>query len=354
MEGMALLFLALGLLSLVQALERQSTRWSALTGGLLGTAVGFHPICVYFVMTALILIGFLTPAGRKGKMLLGCVAGGLVPAALFVWCWSPHLLWSIEQFRWSSRNQVGSHVQQVNVAKLMRVLHWSRYWWVSLVATVALFFLPVLAKGWITGRPIRMKKDRELLWAAAAGFSFAGLLVSISSAKHPYYLVFFTLWPLIGLGVLVESLAEEDRRLRNMALAVGVMLFLCWVPSLLWNVMRFRETVLYRDKLNQAVFARRLAGLIPSGARATGSPELFLIARKAGLNFTPLPWFPERTEVPADTWIVLSREDRLEGDAIAPESLTDRVVTYEGAAFPGATQLEYAFSVFGPKRATVK
>ena len=353
MEGMAFLFLSLGMLSLVRALERQSPRWSGLTGGLLGMAVGFHPICVYFVITALVLLGFLTPAGRKGKMILGCVAGGLVPAALFAWCWSPHLLWSIEQFRWSSRYQIGTHSRD-NFGKLMRVLHWSRYWWVGLVCTVTLFILPVIGKGWMTGRPVGLTKGRDALWAAAAGFSCAGLFVSISSAKHPYYLVYFTPWPLIALGVLVESWAGQDRRLRNVALAFGSLLFLCWVPSLLWNAMRFRETVLHRDKLDQVVFARKLAGLIPPGERVTGSPELFLVARKAGLKFTPLPWFHERIEVPAGTWIVLSREDRLEGNAIEPGNLAARAVTYEGEAFPGATQLEYPFSIFSPFRTTAE
>jgi 4-amino-4-deoxy-L-arabinose transferase-like glycosyltransferase len=353
MDGMALLFLALGLLGLVRALERQSLRWAALTGGLLGTAVGFHPICAYFVMTALLLFGLLSPAGRKGKMILGCVAGGLIPAALFAWCWSPHLLWSIEQFRWSSRYQAGMRSQE-SFAKLIRVLHWSRYWWVGLVATIALFFLPVILKGWFTGRPLRLKESRDLLWATAAGFSFTGLLVSVSSAKHPYYLVYFTPWPLIALGVLVESLGEEYRRLRNVAVAVGVLLFLCWVPSLLWNAMRFREAAIHRDKLDQAVFAGKLAGLIPAEARVTGSPELFLVARKAGLNFTPLTWFHERTEVPGETWIVLSREDCRQGDSIELRNLAARVVIFEGEAFPGTAELEYPFTVYGPIRATVK
>jgi 4-amino-4-deoxy-L-arabinose transferase-like glycosyltransferase len=250
MDGLALLFLATGLLGLVRVLDRQSPRWAAVCGCLLGTAVGFHPMCVQFVMVAMLLLAYRASGVSRWKLPLAFAAGGLIPAALFVWCWSPDLVGSIEQFRWASRFQAASRSRD-DIAKFLRVLRWSRYWWAGLVATVMLFFLPIVVGGLITGRPLKLSRDTASLWVGSAGFSLAGLSVLLSSAKHPYYLVYFTVWPVIGLGVLVESMAKEDKRVRNAALGLGALLFLCWLPSLLWNSLRFREMMLYRGNLDQ-------------------------------------------------------------------------------------------------------
>ena len=54
-------------------------------------------------------------------------------------------------------------------------------------------------------------------------------------------------------------------------------------------MMRAREVILYRGAgLDQGAFARRLAALIPEGAHVTGTPELYLIVRRAGLDYRPL------------------------------------------------------------------
>jgi hypothetical protein len=181
------------------------------------------------------------------------------------------------------------------------------------------------------------------------GFSVAGLFSLLRSMMFPYYLVYFTVWPVIALGLLVDGLAADRRALRRAAVAVGAVVILCWAPSLLWNAMRAREAMRARGALDQRAFARRLAAVVPAGAPVTGTPELYLIARRAGLDFTPLTWFPEGEPVRPDAWIILSRKNRSEAIRVDPRSLEGRVVVFDGAAFPGVKYLGYPITVFGPQ-----
>ncbi len=114
----------------------------------------------------------------------------------------------------------------------------------------------------------------------------------------------------------------------------AILLFACWIPSLFWNVMRFREAVLYHERLDPSIFARGLASHIPPDIKLTGSPELFLIAKKAGLDFTPLSGYPSRTEVPAGTWVLLTEGDHREGERVAPGNLSARPVVLSSSRGP--------------------
>ena len=348
MEGLALLFLALGLICLVKTMEGAAVRWAIACGILVGTAAGFHPNGVYFGAVAFLLLGLWGPAGRRWKVMAGLAAGALIPTLLVAWCWSDDLLGAIEQFRWASRVHFASGAVRTT-AKLLVVLGPSKFWWVGLVA-VALLSLPFMIDSFVRRRSLGLAKEYEALVAAVFGFSLAGLLCVVLSVKFPYYLVYLSLWPVIGISTFLTSSTTGPRGWRKVAIGGAILLFACWIPSLFWNVMRFREAVLYRSRLDPSVFARSLARHIPPDIKLTGSPELFLIAKKAGLDFAPLPWLQSNTEVPAGTWILLTEGDHREGKRVAPEDLSARPLVFEGAAYPGTKYFEYRYVVFGPMR----
>ena len=74
------------------------------------------------------------------------------------------------------------------------------------------------------------------------------------------------------------------------------------------------------------------------------------LAKKAGLDFAPLPWLQSGTEVPADTWILLTEDDHREGKRVAADNLGARTIVFRGPAFPGTKYFEYPYVVFGPMR----
>ena len=352
MEGLALLSLSLGLICLVKAMEGAAVRWAIACGILLGTAAGFHPNGVYFGGMAFLLLGLWGPWGRRWKVMAGLAAGALVPTLLVAWCWSDDLLGAIEQFRWASRVHFASGSVRTT-AKLLVVIGPSRFWWAGLVA-VALFSIPFTMASLMRRRSLGLAEEHEALVAAVFGFSLAGLICIMLSVKFPYYLVYLSLWPIIGIGTFLASSTSGSRGWRILAIGSAILLFSCWIPSLFWNVMRFREAVLYRSRLDPAIFARSLASHIPPDIKLTGSPELFLIARKAGLDFAPLPWLQSGIEVPAGTWVLLTEDDHREGKRVAADNLGAREVVFEGPAFPGTKYFEYRYVVFGPMHGPVR
>ena len=348
MEGLALLFLALGLICLVKAMEGAAVRWAIACGILLGTAAGFHPNCVHFGAVAFILLGLWAPAGRRWMVMAGLAAGALIPTLLVAWCWSDDLPGAIEQFRWASRVHFTNGAVSTT-ARLLVVLGPSKFWWVGLVA-VALLSLPFMIDSLARRRPLGLAEEHKALVAAVFGFSLAGLLCVVLSVKFPYYLVYLSLWPVMAVSTFITVAPSAPRGWRKMAIGLAVLLFACWLPSLFWNVMRFREAVLFRARLDPAIFARSLASHIPPDVKVVGSPELFLIARKAGLDFAPLPWLSSGMEVPAGTWVVLTEDDPRERGRVAPDNLGARDIVFEGAAFPGTKYFEFPYVVFGPMR----
>jgi hypothetical protein len=81
-----------------------------------------------------------------------------------------------------------------------------------------------------------------------------------------------------------------------------------------------------------------------------GSPPLFIIARNARLDFTPLAWFNEPTEVAPETWLLLTEEDWLKANRVRSSDQASRSLVYRGPAFPGASGgwFDYPIVILGP------
>jgi hypothetical protein len=234
----------------------------------------------------------------------------MIPLALVLWCWSPDFAAALEQFRWCLGTQ--SPPTADKLISLFHNLRLSKYFVISLILVVWFLLVP-LSLLWVR-RPAlaRTAEGSGPLLILATAFSVAGFLTVVRGAL-PYYLVYFTSWPILGLSVLWESSrrAKLPWARTSQALFYTALCAVCsaWLISLAWNALRLRESVLYSQILDQRAFSRKLSRLIPRGTKVVVSPDLFLIAELADLDYELLPWFNDEAEVPPNAWLLLIDRD---------------------------------------------
>ena len=199
----------------------------------------------------------------------------------------------------------------------------------------------------VGGRRVLTDEKQEPVWLAACTFAAAGLGCLISRAVYPYYLVYFTVWPVVALAVTVTA-GPAGRAFRACLPAVVAVVVLSWVPSLLWNGMRLRESLICRRQLDHSHFVRQLRLAIPAGTEVVGNPLFLVMTREAGLNFTPLPWYAEQAPAPPRAWLLLSREELKRPKWSAAASMQGRLVVAEDDAFPGPGAFHLEYVIFGP------
>lgn len=349
MEGLSLLMLVFALICLWQGIHWKSFFWSAASGTCLGLAVGFHPVALYFGCAMLVAVIVATDSGRD-RIISGIITGGCFPLALVLWCWMPNISASWEQFHWRLTTQFANDAH-VNLGHWIQTLLWSKYWVIALVTVTAVWLAPLAAKRLYRRARQGPLEPNETLWVLAALFSVAWviLLVSNNRSLFPYYLVYFTVWPVLALAVMWESSRDNPRHLR-LQQAIGLFLLLAWLPSLAWNAMRFRELAMNYERIDSRPFGDLLVKLIPAEAEVTGTPELFIVARDAKLKFDPPPSQQYNVDVSRTAWVIVTEQDRTD-ERITPGSLIGRPIVFEGSVFPRATHpgLRCPVIVYGPK-----
>jgi hypothetical protein len=273
--------------------------------------------------------------------LLGASMAGM----LIVLCWLPDISTSFAQLCWHmARVRSGSIFAKG--LRLLTELTWTR-WWILFLIAVTLTLLVPAAAVWI-----RLLRDRtsaspaQKLWMIAAGFSAAGLVSVFGAAANPYYLVYFTPWPVVALSILAVTRAPSPAMRRVVLIAVTTGLVV-WLPSLARNVFGVSQAARYYSRLSSEPFARRLALAVPPGVRVTGTPELFVFARQANVDFAPLPFFSEQSRVAAGEYILLTEEDLIDGFRVRRESLSNRPVLFRGSVFPSAGKYHYPVILLG-------
>jgi|GEM_PF-3369699 len=352
MEGVCLLLLAGAFVALVQATVKRSYSAAVLAGFLLGASVGFHPSTAFFALSACFLVPALGKGGGLARFIcLG--AGGLMAVALILACWMPSPASALEQFRWGLR-----YGAEINTQSLWAVLMSNRVmfkaWFLGLSSFTVLVLIPlgtaVALKGGFAAQD-HLQRTVFFIAAAFAVSALLGILVLVGSAFKTYYIVCFSVWPIIALLVYLES-ARSRKTVQHALLAVGAALCACWLPGLRYNAYHVRESLTNYHLLDPTRVAGRLAGVVPKSADATGSPELFFIASKAGLNFIPLPWYSKVIAVPPGTYLLLSEYDWKHGRA--PQALVDpctpaaRSLLFEANLAPGTALRWQNYYVFGP------
>lgn len=187
------------------------------------------------------------------------------------------------------------------------LLQWSRYWVFFLLFCSIFWAIPSVLRDRIKLHKVYMTRSFLLLRGIAALFSIAAILMYLSSSRNPYYFVLLSIWPMTLLATFLNFNGRKPRR--SIIILCGVLVaVICWFPSMFWNVMRCRESWIWRESISKQNMITSLASLGVEQAEVYGAPEYFIAAHKAGLRFTPLPFYDYDSGIapPADAWLLLS------------------------------------------------
>ena len=348
-DGVSHLLVVIGYLSLVSALSRGS-RWRlGMSATFIGLAIGFNPGAVFFGFALVVAVALWTPAREWARSVGAMAAGVVVPAVIFLACWLPSLPASFEQFRWyvyeSTRGAwVASMPERLEA--IWRMPFWAKYWILALVCTLPLLLVRGVLGGRDRGGVARVLPGTALLFGLAA----AGLF--LNSSMHAYYFVFFTVWPPCAMLSAWESGAGR-RKWRPVFAVWAAVTVVSWLPSFAWNVGRFREALLDYGNLAKNDMIQQLAELIPDDAMATGDPVCFVVAHKAGRDYTPLPFYERDAglDVPADEWCLVGSRYLGILDRRVPGWRDERRLVYSGVAFKESYSLRWDYFVYAPEGA---
>lgn len=350
-EGVASLFVSLGFICLVKACTgEKQRRWMLLAGCCTGLACGVNPACAFFGIAAAIVVILLK---RSWLPSLSLLAIGVLPAAICVLlCWLPDPVASYKQFMWYYTMSTWGGDLRLSTERLLTVwkgMSLARFWIVLQLVFAAISLM------WVGVHSKRLRgRNDPLLTTVVAASVYAALAFAMffNSSLYSYYLVLVVVWPVIAALGLVELNWDRWVTKHRVILAgVAMIVLICWLPSLFWNVMRCREAVLWHRILDKSPMSGELARHIPSKATVMGDPDYFIVARNAGLTFTPLPWY--RTDkgirVSNNVWLVVS--PRFVGilNQASPSNLEGRPLVYSGTAFAGSTYTEYSYLIYGEK-----
>jgi hypothetical protein len=348
MEGLVLACVALAFVGLLYAVRTSVPRWSAVCGLGLGMAAGFHPISLVFLLPTAASLWFV-PAKDRLRVVAGFLAGGLIPAFLVLLCWLPDVSASVQQFLWHSRKATGYGSVADRISHLLGVLQWSRWWVVALGLVTVGWLLPRLVRAFVRRPCLATAEPRECLEVLASLFAVGGLLVLCTPAVFPYYLVHFTLWPVVALSVGAYRLPGGAPR--RAAAAVLAITALCWLPSFAWNALRWRGMAINYTRMVPARWSARVASVIPPDSHVVGSPELLTVVRGAGRSYEPFPWIDwaldHKVTLPRDAWITLTESD-WHYLRRTRSNVAERQVVYDGPAYGGVPHLDSRFVIVGP------
>jgi 4-amino-4-deoxy-L-arabinose transferase-like glycosyltransferase len=341
-EGCAILCVVLAFLFLQRFDEKPSGR-NALSVGFFGTmALAFHPVTAAFLLVNVLLLAIRSRrSGTLPNAFLGFF-GGVAPACLLVLaCVQFRVLEALQQFQ--------AHLQLVQepgtwLQKLLRelsVLRWSKWFFIALVIATLLICAPIAVAQ--LRRLLREPIKGSFFTASLALYSVAGLVCLISKSVHPYYIVYFSIWP-IALLVYEAERHRENRR----CWALALILALAWVPSAAWNVMRARDVVINYRQLRHDYIVGRLKRSVPPDAPVDGDPLLLSLAEEAGLNYTPTAWYAEKSRVPDRDWILVRGQEYQDPLYFFPADEKARGMEFCADAFPGARQLSFDVCLLRP------
>jgi hypothetical protein len=339
MEGACFCCLAGGYASVVRSIRTGSFSSSFLAGLFLFGAVGFHPVTILFpVATGLVIL-----LRRKRQDILAYLCGAFTVGMLWLMCWWPNVVASVEQLHWHLRRTQGESRTSAWVHALSR-MEWSRYWLICLIVLTIVTAAVLL---------LRLRKERGKqggdiaynvgAWAVLfSGCALATFLIVAGSKFLPYYFLYFTMWPVIGVGALWEQGYFTCVSRTWKAVSIGL-LVCAWLPSAAWNTRRAIVPILDFGKLDRTDWEKALASIIPKHSRVTGSTEYFILTRRCDFTFIPIPFYSD-APLPAENWILLDGYDYREGRRIDHKALEGRKIAARGEVCPlarGADRLEF-------------
>ena len=348
-DGVSHLLVVIGYLSLVSALSRGS-RWRlGMSATFIGLAIGFNPGAVFFGFALVVAVALWTPAREWARSVGAMAAGVVVPAVIFLACWLPSLPASFEQFRWYVYESTkGGWVASMSerLTAVWQMPFWSKYWVLALVATLPLLLLRVAM---LPREGDERDRSQWLIPVTCLIFGLAAAMLYLNSSMHAFYFVFFTIWPIGGMLSLWEN--GGWRRWRPVFVAWSVLVTLAWLPSLMWNATRCREALLSHRALTKEGIVEDVSRYVPHDVSVTGDPAYFVVAHRAGLRFTPLPFYEvdPGLSVGDDDWCIVGSRYLAALDRQSPGWRNGRALLHTGTAFKESYSWSHNYYIFGPR-----
>jgi len=337
MDGLALLCLAGAFIFTEKTWKSSRCGYALIVGILLGLACSFHPISWAFgVAASIIIISKMRLSG-----LASIVSGICLTVPVDLWCWHFDIGHALTQFFWHARLQRSDSIHQAFFT-LVSVLRWSRYWFLALLIFTVFYLLPV---AWREMCRVRAGNadDRSIHLIMVALFALAGLLCIFRTSVHPYYLIFFTVWPILGIAMLIEIHGRRSLPF----FALGLMI---WSSSCLWNLFRVRESIIYHSQLSHNYIVQIIQRGVPTESSIVTTPELYILPAEAGYRLEVTPWFQERSAVCRECYLLIEYKEYEHPAYVASDEISSRQVLYSGSAFPHAGPLEYPLVLLSPSK----
>ena len=338
MDGIALLAVVLLFVRVDRYCERRSATDAWLGGFLAGFGVLVHPLCAIFGLVAFLVVAFRGRVRGAGRFCLGAAIN--IPLLLVLWHFHPVESWAQFHFVATALNKITG----VNrLSKAVAVLRWSRYWFLSLLVVAVCC---ASASLWMLLRKVKASFDpgwnRD--FALASLFCGAALTLLIRSSFYPYYIIYFSVWPMLCGVILIERFWPRFR-------VIAIVWLLIWCSSAAWNLLRLREPLKFYSKLSHQFLVRELSQDVPIDATVMTSSELYAIPIEANyVHRTLLTFDPTEQDACARCFLLIPQTMFDKADYIQRSNLQQRNILYAGPAFPGAGVLQYPVVILSPKR----
>jgi len=348
MDGLALLMVVISFMMLNRFYKEPNCRNVFCAAFFGASALAFHPVTGLFLALGASLIFFVS---YKRKCLFGSflsyVVGLAVVAFLVLVCVHFHPIEALQQFRWHMQyNCMSGTTLKAKLLNLLLVIRWSKWFFAALACFTFFAAVPITLVKLSQWR--RKLIDGESFFALSmALFSVAGLVCLISKAVFPYYIIYFSIWPIALIAVSAERLLLRARPVK-LAAAAAIIIFLAWLPSAAWNAMRMREAFLYRNQLRHDSILAWLQKSIPANAKVSGDPLIYMLAEEAHLDFTPSPWIAEGSHAPGGAWLLLSEPEYTAPEYFSKADVHRRTVVFCSNAFPGAKDIIFNVCLLRP------
>jgi hypothetical protein len=263
-------------------------------------------------------------------------------------CIHYHPIEALQQLRWHLNYNYlkGTTTLKSQWTNLLGVLRWSKWFFLALVAFTAIAALPVAS---IELRKLRRDgiDSKSFFRLSLTLFAVAGLACLVTKAVYPYYIIYFSIWPIALLAMEAEQRVLVKRP-AVLPIAIAAILFVAWLPSAGWNALRMREEVRYRNELKDNYILGRLKESVPPAAKVSGVPLIYMLAEEANLDFTPAPLLDEHTHVSPDAWLLVTDAEYASPDYFLESDVRSRSVAFCANAFPGAKQLDFNVCLLRP------
>ena len=335
MDGLALLFLVLAFLALELAWRENNATAALLCGAFCGLSNLTNPLCLPFAVMCFLL----TIYAMRWKGALWFAAGYVINLPLQLALWHFHVHDSVAQFLWHIHLMQSETVWH-SISVMILVLRWGRYWVIALViftvACAGVAVVNLIKKG-------RPADKSGIIFLLAAALGLAMFEAMLHAHTHPYYVVYFSVWPMLCFAILAEEHWKEFRYV-----AIGMTLI--WCASAAWNGMRIRESIILHSQLSKQFLYSEVRRDVPLNAEIDTVPDLYSVPIEAGFpHYNVAIWFPEKQDLCPRCYLLITLSEFHEPQFIAPSNLQRRQVLYAGPAFPGAGPLAYPIVLLSPE-----